>query len=356
MRRRIGANERMSYGPFPVKVGSLVGGIGCVLVALTLLVWALQVTRIHCERAGSVTCTVQRFRFAGRSPPFQLARVSSTRAVRVNKGHTSEVGTLVLQDTDEKEHRSMEVSYDQLVRHEGNVRAFLSEPNRAVFDEDMQRTPAVLLVLSLFGLLMLAIGCLCVRDALRGSLSAALRLVDGGRGLQVTRTFWAVPLRSQVIELSGVTAVELEWRLLPPPFLSTARDVPEHGGRLLIHTEHGPLPVLDEVARGRNVHRMAAIRLRDLLGLPPGQTQPAPALPASYIWHRGFRRFAACWLGLTTGSLAGMGVGAVLALTIGGAKGSDLAGGPFYLGGLALGALGGVAVALHLTSEAWLQR
>ena len=346
-------DRAIQYGPFSVDVTALAIAIVSMVVTPVFVAIGIGVWNVRCERASAVLCRVQLRRGAEFGPAFALDRVTTTkRFVRPSKGTPHWEGRLILHASNGARYSSSETALEAVESAEARLQHFLPDDQARVIEIELVNRYWPFLL----ALVFLGTAGFMGKSALRGAGRAKLSLDDSGRCLLVERSFLGIPLSRRSLELAGVHGVDIEWKQIASP-AQRGSHAREHVGRLRLLTNNlGGVPVLTSFARGHSVHVRAATQLRALLGLPPAENTAIPERPVGYDWSSGAGRFAACWVGMCTGSVVGIAIGAGLALTVGGAKLSDSAGGPFYFGGMALGVAGGIALALYLTSAERLNR
>ena len=371
-----GAEPRtVCWGPFLPRFLRLLMALGIALVALGAGLGAFTHDRLVCARLGAVAgplepgpgeCVFVRDRFSVRAVRVQLTDVSDATVDRqfIWRGNKPrrrvEVGVLSIHTSD----RTLRFAETTPARAEENraaLRGFLADPGAPRLTIATERQPGLLALAALAGL-----GCVCLAySALAGSGSVLLRVQPDVRRLRVQRTWLGLSLHAAVeIPLppaADVTDVRLEWAPLDDFFRSRGT-LPEWGARLVLLTKPsaGPAqqPLTDGYFRGFRAHLRALRELRGALGLVPKTAEEEQALErasAPYrkqiaaTWYTASGRFGAAWVGTCCGLLAGIFLGAIAALTVGGQRSSDPADGPYFWGGALLGMAAGLWVALRVT-------
>jgi hypothetical protein len=342
--------SRITYGPFSVRIDLLAGPLISIVVAPLLICLGGSFTRIQCERSTGLSCRMWTWYFTVDDHTFTPASARTTHSQHTYKGRTTDHGRVVILDDRSREHISVEVDYAESRQRAAELQAFLQNPHSKELSFTLHDS---WLILGL-GILMAIVGAVMGRAALRGAGRVHLDFSEDRRELVARRTFWGIPLSTRHIDILGAKAVTIEWKAQRQP-LSKTYTPPETTGRVCVQTPRGIQPLLGTFPRGRNIHLAMAKELRMLLGLPPADDE-APAPTPSYDWSSFGGRFAACWAGTCVGALAGIALGSVGALTLGGQKMPDGAGGVWYFGGLAMGVAGGIAAALYLTRKSRLER
>jgi len=342
--------ERIIYGPFSVRMDLLAGALAGLIGAPLLIGLGGSMTRIHCERHATLSCTMWTWNFKTNTQCFKPESARTTYTRRIYKGHPSEHGRVVIMDDKGREHSSIEVDYAESNQRAAELQAFLRNPDASEIRFILHESWWIL-GLGLFSAFLFIV---MVRAAMRGAGRVQLQFAEDSRELVARRSFWGIPLSTRHIDIAGAKAVTIEWKAVPVP-MSRPSTLTEPAARVCIHTTRGTQALLSTFARGRNIHLSVAKELRMWLGLPPAEDVLPPATPG-FDWSSSMGRFSACWAGTCVGALAGITLGCFGALTLGGLRMTDGAGGPWFVGGAMLGITGGIAVALYLTSRSRLER
>lgn len=371
-----GAEARpVSWGPFLPRFLRLLMALAIGLLALAAGLGAFTHDRLVCahraEVAGALEpgpdeCVFVRDHFSARALRLRLADVSGATVDRhfVWRGSKPrrkvEVGVLTIQAVGHTL-RFAETTPARAEENQAALRSFLADPAAPRLTIATERQPGLLALAALAGVF-----CVCLAySALAGSGLVLLQVQPDVRRLRVQRTWLGLPLGAAVeIPLppaAEITDVRLEWAPLDDFFRSRGA-LPEWGARLVLMTSpaSGPAqqPLTDGYFRGFRAHLRALRELRGALGLPAktaAEEQAIERASARYrkqlaaTWYTPSGRFGAAWLGACCGLLAGIFLGAVAALTVGGQRSSDPAAGPYFFGGALLGVAAGLWVALRAT-------
>jgi len=258
-----GSQQELRYGPFPIGRRQLLTFLVVLPLVLTFALQGLHRTSVSCTReTRGVTCTLLELP-SGVGGAFSPLSARSTRQIVRGRGGPHAKGRLVVLDTLDEEHASIAVSYDESLELAAELQRYLAGTQTQFQGElyDLRFGLAL-------GGLFLALGGLALRASLSRSGWAELAF-DRPRGrLTVTRRCCGFVISRTELDVSGAQAVDIDWHR-ETPNLSRA----DRSARLWLHTVSGSVFIPERYARGDLVHVQGAAALRQLLGLPPADTQ-----------------------------------------------------------------------------------
>lgn len=361
----------MTWGPFPLRRARLAVGLAVVVFGLFMGFIALLHDTLTCTRGSDSDgaageCVYESSGRSNRKLRFALSAIAGT-SVRYtetrSKGNVTRWGQLALHLKMQERERELVLSRELAEYadpHERELKDFLATPSRQELRIETQRyTPLVV-----FALILGLVGLSVLWSVLSGRRRFRLTWDDIGQELWV-QPEWPLGIRTAAptrLPLGKHRPVEVEvsWGHVSD-FWTNARTVGPRGGSLSIRLEDGSTVALSERRLlGYEVHLRAAAALRELLGCPRRSAVDEDKLEAANLAARpeppagmqGFGgKLAAVWLGACTGSLLGIFAGALLALTVGHQKSTDLAGGAYFFGGMVAGIAGGVWLAWRVTQN-----
>ncbi len=276
--------------------------LGLPLAALPI-VSALHGTTIRCARPGeSVTCTVRDTLALEPSRPFTPVIARSTRRTVVGRSGPREIGRVVVRDTDDLEHESIEVAYEDSLLLASRLQRFLVDRELTHLEDSLEEWPGGTVLGGLF-LALLSVALLFgLRDS--GRVELALSGPSEPRRLTVTRKFWGFTLSRRVLDVTGAYSVVIEVsgkdRGLPDAHAKV-----DLFGRLRVLAPQGDVFIPERYARGRRVHVQGALALRELLGLPPADDSTfAPWLTPPKVAKLGWTETVA--IGVAYGVVLGL--------------------------------------------------
>lgn len=361
-------SRTVTWGPFPLRRARLAVGLAVVVFGCLMGFIALLHDTLTCRRGegGAGECMYESGGRRDRTLRFPLSAVAET-GVRYtetrSKGSVTRWGQLVLRIKTPDRERDLVLTRELAEYadpHERELKDFLATPSRGQLRIETQRyTPLVV-----FALILGLVGLGVLWSVLSGRRRYLLTWDDIGQELWVQpewplgiRLGFGAPARHP---LRRPVEVEVGWGHVSD-FFTHARSVGPRGGSLSIRLEDGSTVSLSErPLLGYGVHLRAAAALRDLLGCPRRsavdedriEATSQAARPEPPAGMQGFGgKIATVWIGTCTGSLLGIFVGALLALTVGHQKSTDMAGGPYFYGGMMAGIAGGVWLAWRVTQN-----
>ncbi len=329
---------RVAYGPFPIRIGLLLGSVGVLVLGVIVFAIAIEREEVRCDAAGACVADGR----IARPRSFAAREVKDVRVVeeRGSKGGT--YGVVVI-DAPPQQLRLMRTTPRDAASAAGELRAGFA-----------RREPFAVAVDGPIWMVAIAIGALAaaiamVRSALFGIGRLDLELAQGGAALRVTRRVLGIPVGARELSLEGVRDVSVEHGRIST-FFTARGQLPPACGRLLLHDADGSKrPVTEPSFPGTVVHLRAAIALRAALELEPrpGGVEDELARTPLTVTPLG-SRIGFAWLGICTGSLVGAGATAIVAFAVRAATGvtPDTV---IILPGAGLGAASGVALSLYFT-------
>jgi hypothetical protein len=331
---------RVDYGPFPIRQGRLVASFIALFVALLLTLFALE--REHLVCTPGARCVVSGT-ILSRTRTFPAAALRDARVDIEHGSKGGKHGVVVLVIDGAREIRLQRATPAEAAQIAANIRTRLA--GKLPINVTL-RNPWWLLLPALG---LLAIGVTMAYSALKGLGRIRLDIVQGGAALRVRRSIAGVPVSSHDVSLEGVADVRIEGGVLGEMWLGrTETGSPAARIALIEHTGSGR-PLTATVFPGHAVHLRAAAELRALLGLerrPGGVEEQLASLPM--ITTPLQTRIALSWIGVTVGSLLGIGLFGAVGLALGLLRASEVEEWHVAVGGIS-GAIAGVALVVYGT-------
>jgi hypothetical protein len=331
---------RVDYGPFPIRQGRLAASFAALLVALLMALFVLEQEHLTCTPGAScvVTGTILSQRRA-----FPTAALRDARVVIERGSKGGEQGVVVLVVDGAREIRLQSAPPAEAAEVAATIRARVA--SKQPIDITLQRSQW--LWIPALGALVIGITMAC--SALKGFGRFRLDVVKGGAGLRARRSIFGVPVSSHEVSLEGVTDVRIEGGVLGEMWLGRGETASPAARIVLVDQAGAGRPLTATVFPGQAVHLRAAAELRAILGLerrPGGVEEQLAALPmvTTPLWTR----VGLSWIGVTVGSLLGVGLFGALGLALGLLRASELEEWHVAIGGIS-GAIAGVAVVVYRT-------
>lgn len=330
----------VEYGPFPIRQGRLVASFAALLVVLLLTFFAIEQEHVVCTPGANCVIT---HTILSRTRAFPMAALRDAR-VEINQGSKGgKDGIVVLVIDGAREVRLQRVTPAEAAEIAASIRASLA--SKQPINVTLPRS--WWLILPALGLLVVWITM--AYSALKGLGRFQLDVVQSGAGLRVRRHIFGVPVSSHVVSLEGVMDVRLEGGVLGEMWLSRGEISSPAARIVLVDRADARRALTAAVFPGEAVHLRAASELRAILGLerrPGGVEEQLASL--SMVTTPPGARIALLWIGLTVGSLLGMGLFGVVGLALGLLRASELEGWHLAVGGV-FGGVGGLALVVYRT-------
>lgn len=356
----------VTWGPFPLLRVRLLVGLVVVAFGLGMGFMGMLSDTLTCARSGTAsgqqpgTCLYQSGGRSSRDRRFALAdlkEVSVRHTETRNKGNVTRWGQLVLRIGDRELVMARELA-EHADPHERELKSFLDTPAAPQLRIQTQRQ----MPLAIFALLTTLAGLGLLYSVLSGRRRYRCTWDALAQVLSVQQE-WPLGVRTGppvTLSLRKPVDVEVDWGHVSD-FWTHARALGARGGTPQVRLADGTtVPIASKPMIGYQVHLAAAEALRELLGCPrrtlaeadriQSAAEAARPLPPQGMQGVG-GKIAAVWLGSCCGSLAGIFVGMLLALSVGHQKMSDPAGGVFFVGGMLAGIAGGIWFAWHFSQN-----
>lgn len=361
--------DSVVWGPFPLLRVRLFVGLAVVAFGLGVGFLGALSDTLTCTRSAAIggagECVYQSGKPRSSERRFALADLSevSVRHTETrNKGSVTRWGQLVLHFRDRERNRDLMMTRELAEHadpHERELTTFLRTPTARQLRIDTHRY----LPMAIFALLMLLAGLCTLYSVLSGRRRFRCTWDPLAQVLSVQQE-WPLGVRTgapTTLALRSPAEVEIQWGHFSD-FWTSSRMPGPRAGLLQVRLADGTrVPLGHKLMLGYQVHLVAAEALRELLGCPRRSLAEADQLASAAEAARpppppGMQgpggKVAAVWIGTCCGSLAGVFVGMLLALSVGHQKLSDPAGGAFFIGGMLAGMVGGVWFAWHFSQNA----
>jgi hypothetical protein len=331
---------RVDYGPFPIRQGRLVTSVAAFFIALILTFIALEQEHVTCTPGAS--CVVTRT-ILSRARTFPMATLRDARVIIEQGSKGGKHGVVVLVIDGAPEVRLQSVTLAEATEIATTIRVRLA--SKQAINVTLRKSWWILL--PALGLLM--VGISLAYSALKGLGRFRLDIIQGGAGLCIRRSIFGVPVSSADVSLESVTDVRIEGGVLGEMWLSRGETASPAARIILVDQAGAGRPLTAAVFPGHAVHLRAAAELRAILGLdrrPGGVEEQLASLPI--VTMPLGTRIALSWIGITVGSLLGVGLLGFGGLASGLLRTSALDGWLVVVGGVP-GAIAGVALVFYWT-------
>ena len=342
-------SDHVVHGPFPLRLGHFAGGLAILCVGVLLLVVALDDASLVCR---GDSCTYRRSRLLNPRPfSFEKSKLGGVEVVIEKGSKNSEYGIPQL-TIGGRTLRLKKVSVEEAKRFAGALESALERGDGeiALVLEGSRVVAIVAAAMLLFGLAMFL-------SSLRGLGRIRLELRSGV--LHATRTLLGISLERWEADTHGVHDVEVAWSR-DRTFLHRRHHPGDTAGAVVLRLQDGTARPVARAFRGFHLHRRAEVALRELLALPPRSAQRSaelqaeaekfePPPPLGGGWGA---NIAMVWIGVSCGSLIGLGLFGIVALSFGWARADDAISGWMMGVGAGGGAVLGVVVTILLVRRA----
>jgi hypothetical protein len=345
----------VTHGPFPVRLVALAFMALSFALAPIALLFASASDTLVCQAQGLGTperaalCTLTQHRPPAHDTVVSFDRRELTEGnVRVDvvtgsKGHKTGIIVLHLARGDER--ALLSTGTNEADRVAAELGSALSTGKAIEVELHNAR------MVGLFGLGLLALGFWAAYSFFKVAGRFRLTVLRGGAALRVQRTLFGIPVGSHEVPLDGVADVHVLSTSINDFW--TPKGMTTSMSRLALVNRAGTVtPLTARSFPGETLHYRAAASLRALLRLEPLPNGVEETLARIPLVVRPIgMRIGAAWAGLCLGSV----LGPVVAFVFG--RATQLMpytrGGPadsnWIVGGAAMGAAVGVAIAVRMT-------
>lgn len=278
-----GSRSSAVWGPIAPRFLRIAFGALCLVIALLLSVGAGSEQSLRCERrAEEATCTL------ARSAPFFGDSVASfpesaIAEVRVSERTTKGGAEYDLKFLDSRGAEHFLGTFDERGDADAErrrIERFLS--TSGLRELVVESAPDPFGMIAVAACVAVALGCIV--NALWATGRFRFVLDRAKNELSIRRSILGLPIGRMDLHASDVEQVFVEYGFVPD-WAKTKYARPEPGGRVVLVTASGNLPLAHRFLRGTDVHERGARDLRALLDLPAREPSREPS-PSAAIPRR----------------------------------------------------------------------